>query len=527
MQTYKTPGVYVEEISSLPASIAEVETAIPAFFGFTEKGPVNTPTRITSLMEFQMHFGSADPEKGISVTLQVDDDDPQGYKVDSVTIDPSKRSKNVLYYALQLYFVQGGGPCFIISTGMFADGANASLALYSTALATIEKEDEPTLILFPDAFYYLEPEKYYMLMNNSMIQAEKLGDRFAIMDVVDNPDPQTAKDDFRNAISANLDQVKYGAAYYPSLRTTLSYTYDTASVSITIAGSEANAKNLDNEKAKLATLKADAAAARAIVDKYPKAGEEGAPDDKTRKANGTTATEKEAAATAQETLVKGLVANMKKQNFADLSNGLQNLIKQKIGDLELIMPSSPAVAGVYANVDSTRGVWKAPANVSLNYVVAPLTKITDEEQEDLNVDVNAGKSINAIRAFSGKGTLIWGARTLAGNDNEWRYISVRRFFNMVEESVKRSSHWVVFEPNDCNTWVRVKAMIENYLILKWKDGALAGAKPDEAFFVNVGLGQTMSYNDIEEGRMILEIGLAVVRPAEFIILKFSHKIQTS
>lgn len=527
MQTYKTPGVYVEEIATLPASVAEVETAIPAFFGFTEKGPVNTPTRITSLMEFQSHFGNADLEKSISVLLQGNGGDPKGYQVDSVTIDPSKRSDNVLYYAMQLYFAQGGGPCYIVSMGKFAEGVNASLDLYTTALATLEKEDEPTLILFPDAFFHLEPEKYYMLMNNSMIQAEKLGDRFAIMDVVDNPDPQKAKDDFRNAISANLDQAKYGAAYYPSLRTTLSYSYDPESISVTIAGDEANARNLDNERAKLATLKADAVAARAIVDRYPKAGEEGAPDDKTRKANEKAATDKEALVGTQEKVVSGLVDGMKKQNFADLSNGLQNQIKQKIGDLELVMPSSPAVAGVYANVDSTRGVWKAPANVSLNYVAGPVTKITDEEQEDLNVDVNAGKSINAIRAFSGKGTLIWGARTLAGNDNEWRYIPVRRFFNMVEESIKRSSHWVVFEPNDVNTWVKVRAMIENYLILKWNDGALAGAKADEAFFVRVGLGQTMSYNDIEEGRMIIQIGLAVVRPAEFIIVQFSHLVQKS
>jgi hypothetical protein len=414
-----------------------------------------------------------------------------------------------------------------VSTGSFADGGTASLELYSTALDTLEKEDEPTLLVFPDAFYYLEPAKYYMLMNNCLIQAEKLGDRFAIIDVVDDPDPKKAKEDFRNTITNNLDQSKYGAAYYPSLRTTLSYCYDPASITITAAGDEENARKLDAEQSKLDTLKAEAAAAKAIVDKMPKQGDEGAPDDKTRKTNERAATDKATAASDQEKVVNNMVNAMKKTGYGELNNSLQNQIKQKIGDLELVLPPSSAIAGVYASVDSTRGVWKAPANVSLNYVTGPVRKITKDEQDDLNVDDNAGKSINAIRAFSGKGTMVWGARTLAGNDNEWRYISVRRFFNMVEESIKRSSHWVVFEPNDVNTWVRVRAMIENYLILKWKDGALAGAKPDEAFFVRVGLGQTMTFNDIEEGRMILEIGLAVVRPAEFIILKFSHKIQTS
>ena len=125
------------------------------------------------------------------------------------------------------------------------------------------------------------------------------------------------------------------------------------------------------------------------------------------------------------------------------------------------------------------------------------------------------------------GTLIWGARTLAGNDNEWRYIPVRRFFNMVEESVKKATSQFVFEANDANTWGRVRAMIENFLVLQWKAGALAGAKQEHAFFVRVGLGQTMTAQDILNGYMNVEIGLAVVRPAEFIILKFSHKMQES
>jgi phage tail sheath protein FI len=185
------------------------------------------------------------------------------------------------------------------------------------------------------------------------------------------------------------------------------------------------------------------------------------------------------------------------------------------------------VAGVYAAVDRDRGVWKAPANVGLNFVIGPSDIYSAGTLDNLNIDPVAGKSINAIRSFVGKGTLIWGARTLAGNDNEWRYIPVRRFYNTVEESVKKSTYWAVFEPNNANTWVKVKGMIENYLTNKWKDGALTGAKPDEAFFVRVGLGQTMTAQDILNGYMVVEIGLAVVRPAEFIVLRFSHKIQQS
>jgi uncharacterized protein len=192
-----------------------------------------------------------------------------------------------------------------------------------------------------------------------------------------------------------------------------------------------------------------------------------------------------------------------------------------------VLPPSGAMAGIYARVDNERGVWKAPANVSVTYATGTQVNITDAIQDGMNIDVDAGKSVNAIRSFSGKGVMVWGARTLAGNDNEWRYISVRRLFNMVEESVKKSTYWAVFEPNDANTWLKVKSMIENFLTLLWRQGALAGAKPEEAFFVEVGLNKTMTFVDILEGRMIVKIGMAAVRPAEFIILEFSHKIQTS
>jgi hypothetical protein len=192
-----------------------------------------------------------------------------------------------------------------------------------------------------------------------------------------------------------------------------------------------------------------------------------------------------------------------------------------------LLPPSGAIAGVYAAVDRERGVWKAPANVSLSAVVSPAVKISHEQQAEYNVDVNSGKSINIIRAFTGKGTLVWGARTLAGNDNEWRYVNVRRFFNFVEESCKKATEQFVFEPNDANTWVRVQAMIENFLTVLWRQGALQGIKPEHAFYVAVGLGKTMTALDILEGRMIIEIGMAAVRPAEFIIIKFSHKMPES
>lgn len=196
-------------------------------------------------------------------------------------------------------------------------------------------------------------------------------------------------------------------------------------------------------------------------------------------------------------------------------------------DSTTVLPPSGAVVGIYAKTDTDRGVFKAPANASLNGVIGLTHAIDQLEQDELNVDPVSGKSINAIRAFTGKGILIWGARTLAGNDNEWRYVPVRRFFIFAEESIKKATEPFVFEPNDANTWTKIKAMISNFLTVQWRAGALAGAKPDKAFYVKIGLGETMTSLDILEGRMIVEIGMAVVRPAEFIILRFSHKMQES
>jgi phage tail sheath protein FI len=190
------------------------------------------------------------------------------------------------------------------------------------------------------------------------------------------------------------------------------------------------------------------------------------------------------------------------------------------------VPPSGAIAGIYAQTDGTRGVWKAPANVSINGIIGLTRDINDLDQEPMNIH-ETGKSINAIRKFTGKGFLVWGARTLDGNSNDWRYINVRRLANMIEESVKKACMRYVFEPNVSQTWINVKGMIENYLTSIWNDGALAGAKPEHAFFVAVGINQTMTAQDILEGRLIVKIGYAPSRPAEFIILEFKQMLQKS
>jgi phage tail sheath protein FI len=202
-----------------------------------------------------------------------------------------------------------------------------------------------------------------------------------------------------------------------------------------------------------------------------------------------------------------------------------NQVKDALTRQRVTLPPSAAIAGVYARVDRERGVWKAPANVSLMAVIGVQKKMSDADQEALNVDPTAGKSINAIRDFTGKGTLVWGSRTLAGNDNEWRYVSVRRLFITIEENTRKASAFAVFEPNDATTWLKVRGMIESYLYSLWERGALAGSTPEAAYYVHVGLGTTMTPQDVLEGRLIVEIGVAAVRPAEFVVLRFMHKLQ--
>lgn len=487
---YKTPGVYVEEISTFPPSVAEVETAIPAFIGYTEKAKRNVeddlkmkPYRIENMLEYQNFFGGPDVEKGIKVIYtETKDDKGIVIKTEAIaTWDKANKSKYILYYSMQLYFSNGGGPCYIVSVGKYSDaqdmGDNTKGIL--GGLAKLEKEDEPTLILCPEAVYL--KAAIFSFQTTAIQQAAKLKDRFVICDIQEIKDDGTAKNlteiqaDFRTGIGTN--DLKYAAAYFPFLKASLSIEYDPANVVI--------------EKVLLPVAIIPPVVPPVVPPVPPP-----------------------------------IAPALTLKDFKASNNPGGNLCESAIKDLLMILPPSPAMAGVYAYVDSTRGVWKAPANVSLNRVKEVTINITRDEQRDFNVS-DTGKSINAIRPFAGKGILVWGGRTLDGGSNEWRYINVRRFFNMVEESVQKSTIWAVFEPNTKNTWVKVKGMIENYLITKWIEGALAGAKPEDAFYVRVGLGITMTADDINNGIMNVEIGMAVSRPAEFIVLKFSHKLQVS
>ncbi|OCA54272.1 phage tail sheath family protein [Photorhabdus namnaonensis] len=183
------------------------------------------------------------------------------------------------------------------------------------------------------------------------------------------------------------------------------------------------------------------------------------------------------------------------------------------------IPPSAAIAGVYCSVDSTRGVWKAPANVAIQGGLQPKYPVTD----DLQAQYSQDKALNMIRTFPKSGTLVWGARTLEDSDN-WRYIPVRRLFNSAERDIKNAMSFAMFEPNSQPTWEAVRRAIDNYLHSLWQQGGLMGNKAEQAYFVQIGKGTTMTDDDIKQGKMIVKVGMAAVRPAEFIILQFTQDV---
>ncbi len=618
--SYRTPGVYVEEISTFPPSIAPVETAIPAFIGYTETARetldndlLNKPKRISSMVEFVTFYGEAQPEQSIIVTIaETQDSDGNTISVQSRSeLTENSRSKHILYYALQIYFANGGGPCWVISVGEFKAVATAlSETELHAGLDALVNEDEPTLIVCPEA-QSLSTADFKTFMDAALTQCANLQDRFAIMDLcgfedmnTDSTNLLTSVATFRNSgIGAN--NLKYGAVYGPNIETTLDFTYSAANVNVSyslngVAGDaavEAAATDatdaaatatdaatetgvaadaaaaaatdataitaaIDAGAAALAAAAAAVEAATAASTAATASGDEAASAEATAagedaataataandaaidaaaaadttaaiaaaEAARTAATDANDAANEAVTAANNAVtasATVSLDSLETTKTSRYQLAIAAIAEMVNKLPPSAAIAGVYAAIDRTRGVWKAPANTSLATVIQPTIRFSNTEQDVMNEDATSGKSVNAIRSFTGKGTLVWGARTLAGNDLEWKYINVRRFFNFVEESTKKATSHFVFESNDANTWVKVQAMIENFLTTLWRQGALQGAKPEHAFYVAVGLDKTMTALDILEGRMIVEIGLAAVRPAEFIILRFSHKLAES
>lgn len=489
--SYTTPGVYIQEKNAFPNSALTVETSLPVFIGYTQKAEhngkslLNTPVRITSFRDYTERFGY-----GFTTKFSLED------TKDGIAIKGGNRIQPVpvagtmfyLYNCIRWFFANGGSNCYICSVKTYGDKPEGFIANVQdfiggspSPLEQLKKEFEPTLVLAPDAV--LLQDDAYTVYREILQHCGEVQSRFGIFDVGYQHENETTDDKistFRKAIGNQ--HLQYGAAYYPWLHT------------VVTGPTEVDFHHLEQGANVLVLLP------EPLVEKMVQ------PNDEELQSLKVSKQYHMALLAASPTYI-----------------AIMEAIRSKLNEL----PPSAAMAGIYTMIDMTRGVFKAPANVSVSLAARAMVKVSHEQQDSLNVDAIEGKSINVIREFPSLGLLVWGARTLDGNSQDWRYINVRRTMMMIEQSVKLAVRSYVFEPNDANTWATVKSMLSNFLYNLWKQGSLAGSTPEDAFSVQVGLGSTMTPEDILEGIMRITLLLAVVRPAEFIIVTLEQQQQQS
>ncbi|AJI96581.1 phage tail sheath family protein [Yersinia ruckeri] len=459
----QAPGVYIDEDASLAFSVNNSPTAVPVFIGeFTPLLANSVPacTRINNWLEFTSSFSLAPATQVVIRSTKLDElpviEDKGGVEFKSKTkaknkvataetpawshsIERIKLSPAV--EALQLYFQNGGGTCYLYPINDVSD-RNTLAAIPDI----IEQKGDITLIVCPEIDLDYKNAVYDAVIP---LLTQKVG-YFLIADSNEG------------GPVANVGHLSQAAVYYPALETNLR---SSASVpddeNIFISGYEDEAG--ESRFATLAELRSE---------------------------NSTLA----------ETIDHQLL---------------------EVQQRRVIIPPSPVIAGAYCRTDSSRGVWKAPANVVLTGIGRLLDNVDNQRQGTMNAN-----GVNIIRSFSDRGFVVWGARTAAGgsDDINWRYIPVRRLFNSAERDIRQALRAALFETNNQPTWMRAKSAVDNYLYALWQRGALVGTRPEEAYFVQIGQGITMSEDDIKQGKMIMMIGLAAVRPAEFIILQFTQDV---
>ena len=497
--TLATPGVYIEEKSSFGSSVVPVQTAIPAFIGYTQKASrgskdlTNQPTKISSLGQYEELFGGAPETK---FTIETSDEFITGFQLSFV-----ENTRFLMHNALRFFYANGGGDCYIVSVGNYDETIDAGKLNdpKGGGLAALEKHLEPTLVVVPDAVLLSEADCFSLQAAVLSHCGFKMKNRFAILDVYNGTSERTFDDEdvinkFREGVGSNF--LMWGASYYPFLNTTL------------IKASEIDytrVENLDGLIEVLTKEVADNLAAENITE-------------------------------ARAEGINGEINKISEDNDVDAINSLHatltvispklNMIITEMSEMLNLMPPSSAMAGAYSMVDFTASVAQSPANISLGSVVSPAVNINNDNQEDLNLPLN-GKAVNAIRSFQGKGVLVWGARTLDGNSKDYRYVSVRRTMTFLEQSIKFAAEAFVFAPNNATTWSTLRATVSNFLTNQWQSGLLAGQSPDDAFEVEIGLGATMTPNDILDGILKMTIKVAITRPAEFIVITFEQQQQKS
>ncbi len=517
MPTYLTPGVYVEEVPSTSKPIEGVSTSIAAFVGLAPGGPVNTPMRISNWTQFAKIYGdTVEPENG-----------------------PFMEGA-YLAHSVFGFFQNGGSVCWIVRVGK-ADSNGGSGPAAQAALPAASDGNVETLRL--TAAKGVEGQVTVDVTENPGIKHEGDGD--------DKP-PSDAT--YKIVISAGGETEEYDNLTLKKGRNNLATKVNAGSKLIKIEETGSSLPEAQRapapgkyvlspppvsaEDLKSSDFAGDVARRRgmgglAAVDEITMVcvpdmwaiaenGNGAAVKDLQGKliAHCENAGDRMAILDAPPSLIPQEVLEWR-LNDAGYDSKFAALywpwieVMNPLNNKPLQIPPSGHVAGVWCRTDATRGVHKAPANEVTMGANAVAFQITQAEQGSLNKS-----GINCIRAFSGRGIRIWGARTLS-SDPEWRYINVRRLFNYVSESIMQGTQWSVFEPNDQKLWIQLRIAASSFLTRTWREGALFGSSPDQAFFVKCD-DETNPPDVIEAGQVVCEIGIAPVKPAEFVIFRLSQ-----
>ncbi|MCX6853929.1 MAG: phage tail sheath family protein [Verrucomicrobia bacterium] len=509
----QTPGVYINEVNAFPNSVVPVATAVPVFIGYTMradykgKSYLNQAVEINSLQDFMTFFGvmtgtppgpAADMQQYAPIYHIIPSSGEGDVTIGGKPLDllPDPTTIYYLYNSIKLFYQNGGSTAFIVSVGLIPPSAATSKPMaadtplvnpnvvYSDLYRGLQlsgQESAITMIVIPDAVL-LKQADYATLMQNILQQCGldspdccAPGSRVGLLDIYggESPDPELWHqpggeiETFRTDVGMN--DLKYGIAYYPFLKTTM------------VQDTDINFINMGGGKELAAVLPdANVEPVKTILGQIltPPATNPPSP-------------------LQLENALLGASASYSQ---------LHDHVLEKINTL----PPSGAMAGLITMVDNSIGVWRAPANFSLTAVNDTTLKITDSSQGPLNVDAVTGKSINAIRLKPGFGVMVWGARTLDGNSDDWRYVNVRRTMIFIEQSLKLAMQSYVFLPNVDSTWSLVQSMVTSFLTSLWSQGCLAGSSASASFKVAIGL----------------TVQVAVSHPAEFITITISQQAQS-
>lgn len=517
MAEYLSPGVYVEEVDSGIKPMEGVSTSTAGFVGLTERGPVGgTPEFVSSFTEFKRKFG--------------------GYL--------SKKEYGELRYLpleVEQFFANGGGRCFVVRVLNTSAGAAAAAVKVGDSTITLTAAN-------PGAW----GNRVEISCRKNAIDEKRFDLSIACLELPMSSEAGyeesyagltlSADDEFALDKALEKSYLVHVSGELPAVDANLYDYFDKAE--------ESKDKNV--WKSVMLSGGLDYSADKKITEVITPDVVIGS-DNGSGKRTGLCALQDipEISIVAVPGMTDDSVLQALKTHcelmgnrigIMDMPSGMNSVTDLKNARLKIdssyaamyhpwiqvfeplekrpsFIPPSGAMAGIYARVDTARGVHKAPANETIRNCTGLETLFGKAEQDMLNPI-----GVNLIRNIQGQGIRVWGARTCS-SDSLWKYVNVRRLFIFLEETLRRNTGWAVFEPNDQVLWTKVYNSITSFLNTQWRAGALAGASEAEAYFVNVGLGSTMTQDDVLNGRMICEIGVAPSRPAEFVIFRISQKME--